>query len=121
MSEPQKTRLSVIAEGVLLMAGCAIVVLTGTEWVANLGLDGYRLGRGWLLFVFAPVTAISILVSAILWTRRRRVSMREFLGSLTAAELLAWGVVASLNGAWFGPFMFMFWAIANLLFTPWWS
>lgn len=102
------------------MAACAIVSLRGTEWIADLGLDGYRLGRGWLLYVVAPLTAISTLVSAFLWARRWGSSVREATGALIIAELLAWYMVAHLNGAWFGPFVFLFWAVGNVLFAPWW-
>lgn len=102
------------------MAACAELALHGTEWIANVWPDGYLLGRRWLLYAFAPLTAAGTLVSAVLWTRRLRPSVIEAMAALLIAEIVAWRVVADYYGAWFGPYFLLFWAAGNVVFAPWW-
>jgi hypothetical protein len=102
------------------MVACAFFGITSTIWIAGIWPDGYLVGRKWLLYAFAPLTAVSTLLSAVLWTRRLGVSGGEALATLLVAQIIAWCVVAYYYGASFGPFMFLFWAVANIVFAPWW-
>jgi hypothetical protein len=116
----QGTRFWAIAGGAVLMFVCAALAFKATEWLAAIWPGGHRLGPLWLLYVFAPMTAISTLVLAAVWTRRLRSSFAEVIGALIVAEVLAWLVVVSYYGAWFAVPLFMFWAAGNLVFAPWW-
>jgi len=115
-----RARIPIAITGALLMAGCAILSLKTTELIADAWPDGHLLGRLWLLYCFAPLTMAGTLLSAVWWTRRFRASARDAAGALLVAEVLAWGVVAQFYGAWFGAYVFAFWAAANVVFAPSW-
>jgi hypothetical protein len=120
MSQPRRVRFTVVAEGILLLAAGAIISLKATEWLADVWPNGHSLGRGWLLYAFAPLTAVSSLISGTLWTRRRRPSGFELFTVFVVIEFIAWRTVAYFYGAWFGIFVLGLWAIANVVFLPWW-
>ena len=103
------------------MAVSAHLGYAGTEFMANSWPTETRLGSKWLLYAFAPLTALNTLVSAVLWTRRLKPSVLEAFGALVVAELMAWYVVAEYYGAWFGIFVLAFWVGASVVFAPWWG
>ena len=69
---------------------------------------------------FAPLTAATILITGVLWTRWLQPSAVESIVALIGVELFTWGVVRFFAGEWWSFFVFAFWGISSVIFAPWW-
>jgi hypothetical protein len=76
-------------------------------------------GRLWIMLPFAPLSAMTVLVAAILWARWLRPCHADVRGALLVVEVLALGLAARVAEA---PFLdttaFFFWAAVSMLFDP---
>jgi hypothetical protein len=130
MPQTPRVRLTAVALGALAMITSAIVGFYGSDAIAEIWPDAQPEGLQGLLVLFAPLTAVAVLLLGALWTRSLRASLRECIGALVIAEVVAWAIVGLYAGEWFGfyarewftlfVFVFPFWAGMTLVFAPWW-
>ena len=97
------------------MVGCALAAGVGSWMFYNAAGQG----DAWWLVWFALLTALAVLMAGTTWTRRLRPSMTENFGALLVLELIALGIVATLERG-LGSATFDGWALVSVLFAPWW-
>jgi hypothetical protein len=120
MPPARRARVAVIGSGVILMVGSAIAAFA-MDWLLYTMWPAVQ-PQSRLAFVvpFAPLTAVFIVIAGSIWTRRLRPSAVETIGVLLCVELIAYGIVGLIAGGFFALIVFMFWAVSNIVFAPWW-
>jgi hypothetical protein len=118
-TDPNRARRSVIAGGAILMVASVLAAFAASELFYRL-----RSARVWgdreTVFVpFVPLTALTILVAAIIWARLLRPSPIESLFTLLAIEVVALAIVAVLVGE-LSLITCLLWFVANVTFAPSW-
>jgi hypothetical protein len=120
MPQTPPVRLTAVGLGVLAMIGSAIVGFYGSGAIAEAWPDAQPAGLQWLLVLFAPLTAATVLLTGSLWTRSLRASIRECVRALIIVEAVAFALVGFFSGEWFSLFVFPFWVGVSLVFAPSW-
>jgi hypothetical protein len=118
-TDPNRARRSVIAGGALLMVASAVAAFAASELFYRLRPARVWGERDTVLVPFVPLTALTILVAAIIWARLLRPSPIESLFSLLAIEAGALAMVAVLVGE-LSLITCLFWLVANVMFAPSW-
>jgi hypothetical protein len=77
-------------------------------------------GRLGLVLPFLPLTSLTILATAIHWSRTVHPSLLESLGALSLVELIVWAIIAQYTQAWFLNVVLWFWTRISLFVAPWW-
>jgi hypothetical protein len=117
--QPDGVRLSVVVRGALLIFASVPVAFGASQLFYTIRPAQVWGDRTTVLIPFLPLTALTILVAGIAWTRRSRPSLQEMLLALLPLEFVVSAIILLAYRPIALDTIFL-WALANALFVPWW-
>lgn len=112
-------RLSVVGRGALLILASVPVAFGASQLFYKIQPAQVWGDRTTSLIPFLPLTALTILVAGIVWTRRSRPSLQETLLALLPLEFVASALILLAFRPIALDTLFL-WALANTIVLPWW-